>query len=424
MTPASGQWTSGKETPGGNLMKVYIGIDWSESKHDVAIMNEARALLAQFCIKHTPEGFSQTIHQSHSLGIEPESAIVGLETAHNLLIEFLWARGFAQVYVVPPGVVSSSRGRFRQSGANSDEYDAMVIADILRTDRQRFYPWHPDSLLTQQMRADVSLYGHLTKTSTQQSNRLRSVLLRYYPAALKVFSSLKTQITLQFLQHYPTPEAAKALTFAEFETFAREQGYTRTSNLTACFARLQAPYPQATKETMLVYENETVQLAQALALSQQQRKATLRRLRSRFNEHPDAAIFDSMPGVGEFLAPALLTKFGDDRQRFSTAAAIQALAGTCPVTRKSGKRKSVRFRHACDKEFRHIAQQWARFSLKQSVWANTYWSQVQPRNRSENHAYRCLANRWLAILWKCWQTRRPYDEAYHMQQRALRSQPH
>jgi transposase len=346
-----------------------------------------------------------------------------METAHNLLMEFLWARGFAEVYVVPPGVVSSSRGRFRQSGANSDEYDAMVIADLLRTDRQRLYPWHPDSLLTQQIRADISYYRHLTKTSTQQCNRLRSVLLRYYPAALKVFSSLKTQIMLQFLQCYPTPKAAKALTYAEFETFAREQGYARTSNLPACFARLQASHPQATEETMLVYQNETVQLAQALALSQQQRKETLHRLRSRFDAHPDAAIFASMPGVGDFLAPALLSKFGDDRQRFPTAATIQALAGTCPVTRQSGKRKSVRFRHACDKEFRHIAQQWARFSLTKSVWANTYCSQLSSGNHSQNHAFRCLANRWLAILWKCWQTHRPYDEAYHMRQRALRSRP-
>ena len=124
-----------------------------------------------------------------------------------------------------------------------------------------------------------------------------------------------------------------------------------------------------------------------------------------------------------FLAPALLTKFGDDRQRFSQPASVQALAGTCPVTAASGKRRVVKFRRACDREFRNIAQQWAISSKPKSLWASIYWEQVRPHCNSDSHAYRCLANRWLAIAWNLWQTRQPYDEAYHLQQRARRSRP-
>jgi len=100
-----------------------------------------------------------------------------------------------------------------------------------------------------------------------------------------------------------------------------------------------------------------------------------------------------------------------------------ALAGTCPVTVASGKHKRVIFRHACDTEFRQITQQWARCSLRKSVWAVAYWQQVRSRSASDHDAYRRLANRWLAVLWKLWQSREPYDEAYHLQQRRLRSQP-
>ncbi len=142
-----------------------------------------------------------------------------------------------------------------------------------------------------------------------------------------------------------------------------------------------------------------------------------------FKQHPDAPIFDSLPGTGEFLAPALLAKFGDDRQRFPQPAGLQALAGTCPVTEASGKRRSVHFRTACDREFRYIAQQWAKASLRQSPWAVAYFNQVRSRCDSVNQAYRCLANRWLAIAWKLWQSRQPYDETYHLQQRFARSQP-
>ena len=123
------------------------------------------------------------------------------------------------------------------------------------------------------------------------------------------------------------------------------------------------------------------------------------------------------------LAPGLLVKFGDHRDRFPTPASVQTLAGTCPVTKHSGKKKLIQFRHGCDKEFRRLVQQFALASLAQSGWAAAYWSEVRPHCASDAHACRILANRWLAIIWKLWQDRKPYDEAYHLQQRAQRRKP-
>jgi transposase len=330
---------------------------------------------------------------------------------------------YHQVYVIPPSVVKSTRGRYGQSGARSDERDAFLLADLLRTDRARLQPWRPDSLLTRQMRAKVSLIHHLTGHVVRLSSRLRAVLLRYYPGMVQVFSSLRTQIALQFICTYPTPQAAAALTWPEFQALARQHHYPNPKKLPRCFARLQAGQPQASDETVLVYQQEAVQLASLLLATVQAKNQALQALQRLFRQHPDCAVFVSLPGAGALLAPALLTKFGDDRQRFPTPASVQALAGTCPVTDESGKRKVVKFRRACDREFRHVAQQWAMASLSESIWANTYWDAVRPHCDSDSHAYRCLANRWLAIAWKLWQTRQPYDEVYHLQQRAIRSKP-
>jgi len=43
-------------------------------------------------------------------------------------------------------------------------------------------------------------------------------------------------------------------------------------------------------------------------------------------------------------------------------------------------------------------------------------SRCLARGHSKSHAYRCLANRWLGIIWKLWQSRERYDETYHLQQ--------
>lgn len=405
-------------------MTVYIGIDWSEKKHDVVFLNEAGAVLGHLEMSHTPAGLQNLEKTRQYLGLERDECVVALETAHNLVIDFLWAQGYPHIYVIPPSVIKSCRGRYGSSGARSDLQDGRLIADVLRTDRARLQPWHPDSLLTRQVRAKVSLLGHLTRSNVRWSNRLRAVLLRYYPVALDIFGHLKSQITLQFILAYPTPQVATALSFQEFEAFARQHGYYRhAKRLPGCFARLQQPYPAACPETVLVYQQEAQLLARLFLHLIRAKKQTLAELQTLFEQHPDHEIFASLPGTGQLLASALLAKFGDDRARFPTPASVQALAGTCPVTDRSGKRKIIKFRRACDREFRWIVQQWALCSLKESVWANAYWHQVRPRCTSDTHAYRCLANRWLAIAWKLWQTNQIYDEAYHLRQRALRSKP-
>jgi transposase len=400
-----------------------MGIDWSQTKHDVCVLNEAGAAVARLTVPHSAEGFLKLDSTRQQVGVSASECWVGLETAHNLLIDFLWACAYTQVYVIPPNVVKSTRGRYRQSGARSDQSDAFLLADVLRTDRARLQPWHPDSRLTRQLRAKVNWVAHLTRNTTRFSNRLRAVLLRYYPVATQVFSSLTTHIALQFVREFPTPQAAAQLTYTDFQAFARAQHYTQPQELSACFARLQRPYPQADLTTIGAYQDEAVQLATLLLTVVQAKNVEGRELFRLFRQHPDYHLFSSLPGTGDFLGPALLAHFGDDRQRFPTPASVQALAGTCPVTDASGKRRVIKFRKACDHHFRHVAQQWAMASLSKSAWAQAYWERVRPGCASDSHAYRCLANRWLAIAWKVWQTRHPYDEDYHLQQRCARSKP-
>ena len=111
-----------------------------------------------------------------------------------------------------------------------------------------------------------------------------------------------------------------------------DPNYPDPKKLPECFARLQKVQLDASPETVLVYQDEVMLLAATLLTTIRAKNQALRDLKGLFQQHPDHFIFDSLPGAGQFLAPALLAKFGDDRQRFSTAAGLQALAGTCPVT--------------------------------------------------------------------------------------------
>ena len=169
-------------------MRLYIGIDWSQSKHDICFLNPAGSTLAQLVIPHTQEGFWQLEEIRQKLGGTVENCLLGLETTHNILLDFLWDRGYTQLYILHPRKVKSSRGRFRQSAARNDPSDALLIADILRTDHPRMHPWQPDHLLTRQIRAKIGFVSFLTRRIVGLTNRQRTLLLRYFPAATELFT--------------------------------------------------------------------------------------------------------------------------------------------------------------------------------------------------------------------------------------------
>jgi len=402
-------------------MKTLIGIDWSQKHHDIRLHNEAGALLSRFRIAHSWQGFQKLEHEISQVNAEPGNCLIGIETADNMLVDFLWARQY-RLYILAPIVVKSSRGRQRASAARDDDSDAALLADILRTDRQQLIPWQPDGQLVCQMRLLISFIDDLTASIVQYSNRLRANLQRYYPQVLNAFSPLKSKLCLHFLMTYPTPEAAAALSFAEFDAFCRQQRDTQTKYRRRRFGLLQQIIP-IDQRLVTTYETQIPWLAQLLWRFVQQKQQTIRHLQSLFVQHPDHEIFASLPGAGDLLAPKLLAMFGDHRDQLPTPAVIQAVAGTCPVTVRSGQRRSVRFRRACNHSFRHLAQQFAEQSVRQSSWAAAYFHTARGRGLAKSHAYRCLANRWLKIIWTLWQRHELYDEAYHLQQIQRHRQP-
>lgn len=203
-----------------------IGLDWSETAHMVCIINQEGRHLALFPIPHTPEGFARLETEVHKLGATAAQCLAAVETAHNLIVDFLWSRGFT-VYVIPPKAVSRYRDRHRQSRSRSDERDAIALAHILRTDRQHFQPWQPDSLLTRRIQSQVRFVYTLGQTKQRYVGQLRALLLRYYPQALTVFSDLDLPITLSFVATYPSPQAAEALTAEAFYAFLKAHRHPR-----------------------------------------------------------------------------------------------------------------------------------------------------------------------------------------------------
>jgi transposase len=132
-----------------------------------------------------------------------------------------------------------------------------------------------------------------------------------------------------------------------------------------------------------------------------------------FNDHPDHDLFGSLPGAGKKIAPRLLAEIGSNRSTFTAPEGLQCFAGTAPVTQQSGKRRIVVIRRACNKILRATVHLWADLSRPNCAWAQAYYARKKEQGMGHAAALRCLAQRWLKILWRMWQDRTPYDEATH-----------
>src|SRR5262249_31391801 len=140
-----------------------------------------------------------------------------------------------------------------------------------------------------------------------------------------------------------------------------------------------------------------------------------RRIEKLFAAHAEAPLFNHLPGAGPAMGPRLLTFFGTDRTRFETASSAQSFSGIAPVTKSSGSSRVAYVRRACPKFDRQTLHEFARLSVAKSQWARNYVEYYTGKGKKYHTIIRALAFKWLRILFRCWQTRTPYDEAKHLQ---------
>jgi transposase len=138
---------------------------------------------------------------------------------------------------------------------------------------------------------------------------------------------------------------------------------------------------------------------------------------------PDYPLFDALPGAGAALAPRLLTAFGEQRERYQSAAEVQTYMGVAPVTERSGKQQWVHWRLRCPTFLRQTLIEWAAETITRSFWAGAYYRQQRAKGSSHHAALRALAFKWTRILYRCWQTRTPYDESKYLQALKRRGSP-
>ena len=222
--------------------------------------------------------------------------------------------------------------RRKPSGAKTDAIDAYLLAKTGRSDLADLRRLAPDSPPVQELKALTRDQDGLIQSQTRLVNQLTACLKAYYPVALDLFTKLQQPLTLAFLQAYPTLEEAQRASVDDLTILLRQHRHpTAVSTAHALWERLHHPQLQADAVTTRTKSRLLLALVSQLAPLLEQIKQYDEEISRLVLNHPDRVIFASLPRAGTRLAPRLLAGWGDDRERYRSAASVQALAGTSPL---------------------------------------------------------------------------------------------
>jgi hypothetical protein len=390
---------------------IFVGDDWAEAHHDVYVCDEAGARLAS---RRLPEGV-QGIAALHELlagyAGDPAEVYIGIETDRGLWVQALVEAGYV-VYAINPKAASRYRDRHTLSGAKSDSGDAKMLAELVRTDRHNHRPVAGDSDLGEGVKILARAHQNLIWDRIRATNRLRSALREYFPASLATFDDLADRDALAVLARAATPAQARALTPGRARTLLRAAGRTRNieTRAQAIVDGLRADTLTAPDAVTSAFAATTRSSVAVIGELNRQIAALETELAAHFEQHPDADIYLSQPGIGVILGARALGEFGDDPNRYADAKSRKNYAGTSPITRASGNRSVALARFIRNPRLADTIDQWAFCSLRTSPGARAFYDRRRRLGDSHHKALRALGNRLVGILHGCLHTSTTYHE--------------
>jgi transposase len=400
--------------------RLFVGIDWATEAHQVCVVDRQGRVQAERSVEHSGAAMAAFVDWLSALaGGEPARVAVAIEIPRGAIVETLVERGFA-VYAINPKQLDRFRDRHTVAGAKDDRRDAFVLADSLRTDQRCFRRVRLDDPLVIELREVARVDEDLREEMNRLTNRLREQLHRFYPQMLQLSAAADEPWLWALLERAPTPAAAQRLRPRAVENLLRQHRIRRleapevlTTLRTPPLTVAPGVVPAATTHIALLLPRLRLVAAQRRGCG-----AHLERLLDQLGaagpdragqpEHRDVAILRSLPGVGRIVAATVLAEASwalADRDYH----ALRGHAGVAPVTRASGKRRTVLMRHGCNGRLRNALYHWARVAAQVDPASRTAYAALRGRGHTHGRALRTVADRLLRILVAMLKTGTLYD---------------
>ena len=399
----------------------FIGIDWADAKHDICIQSADDE--REFdVIPHKVELIDEwacTMRQRFGSPIA-----VAVELSKGPIVYALQKHDCFVIFPVNPSTLARYREAFQPSRAKDDPTDAELAVDLIIRHHERFKPLQPQSVEIRMLVSLVEQRRNLVADKIRITNRLRVALKQYYPQMLEWFDHIDTLLFCDFLTRWPTLLQVKRARQSTLRKFFHEHSMRFEHVLEQRLIAIKAATPLTLDEAVVVpHRLQALVYVEQLQVLLDAIKRFDIQIESVAKQHDDYALFTALPGAGPSLVPRLLVAFGEQRERYKSAAEVQKYSGVAPVTERSGKKHWVHWRWQCPTFMRQTFVEWAAQTINKSYWAGEYYRQQREKGSTYQAAVRALAFKWIRILYRCWQTRAPYDEVTYLKALERRGSP-
>jgi transposase len=399
-----------------------IGIDWADRKHDVCVQDMATGRRQAGEVRHRAEDLDEWARSLHRRYGGPIA--VALELSKGPIVSVLQKYDFFVLFPIDPSTLATHRKAFAPSGAKDDPTDAELALKLLLTHTEHFQPLNPQSVEMRTLMTLVEQRRRLMNDRVRTTNRLRNALKQYYPQALEWFDRIDTALFCDFVQRWPSLPQAKRARRTTLEKFFREHNMNRKALLERRIEAIKSAMPLTEDQAVIVpYRLQALTLVAQLEVALESIRTYDEAIAALAPQLPDYGLFNVLPGAGPSLTPRLMVAFGEQRERYACAAEVQMYGGIAPVTQRSGQSTWIHWRWQCPTFMRQTFVEWAAQTINKSYWAGLYYYQQREKGCSHQAAVRALAFKWIRILYRCWKTRTPYDEARYLKALQDRGSP-
>jgi transposase len=404
---------------------VFVGIDWATRAHEVCALDVERKILGRKSFLNSTEGLTALIDWLIELAEGfPAAIAVAIERPDGLVVEALLDRDIA-VFTLNPKQLDRFRDRFSAAGAKDDRRDALVLADSLRTDRRAYRRVTQDPADVVMLRGLVREDDTLRIDETALSNRWRDYLGRYYPQFLELATDRIEPWLWALWELAPTSREAATVSQNAVADVLRRARIRRLDAATVMKA-LAGPAPRVSDATVAASVEVIRRLIPQLKLMHTHRRECGQRIEALLkaleaptgeaegkDQHSDAAILRSLPGVGRIVLARMLTEAAE-AIRLRDLSRLRALGGSAPVTERSGKTCRVIMRRACSARLRFAYYHWARTAMQNDPRSKAHYHDLRQRGRSHGRALRGVADRLLSVAVAMLRKRKLYDKSLRL----------
>jgi len=361
----------------------FIGLDWADRKHDICLRARELERLERTVLEHRPaaiEPWARALEKR--FGGKPIA--VAVELSRGPIVSALLEYDFFVLFPINPNMLAQYRRAFTPSHAKDDPTDAEIALELLLRHRDKLKPLRPESPAMRSLQRLVEARRSFVQDRVRITNRITHALKAYFPQVLRWFRDKETTVFADFVERWPTLEAVQRAREETVTKFFQAHNVRHKATLERRLEAIRSERPLTSDASViesycLIVQGLLPQLRAASAAIERFDREIARLC----VELPDHRLFPALPGAGAVFSARLLAAFGEQRERFPDAAAVQRCVGVAPVTERSGNKSWVHWRFRASKFLRQTFVEWAGETIPRSFWARAFYESKRKAGTSQ-----------------------------------------